>query len=76
MNPEHDIIKYCNVALKVTHNGTTVYDIGRVEVIELTKDGLDFVSFEEKAKQSVRVRCSLYTEDENDYFYFISFLMM
>ncbi|CAH3151596.1 unnamed protein product, partial [Porites lobata] len=54
LNPKHDIIKYCNVALKVTLNGTPVYDIGRVE----------------KGKQSVRVRCSLYTEDENDVYFF------
>ena len=70
LNPKHDIIKYCNVALKVTHNGTPVYDIGRVEVIESTKDGSDVVSFEKKGKQSVRVRCSLYTEDENDVYFF------
>ena len=70
MNPKHDIIKYCNVALKVTLNGTPVYDIGRVEVIESTKDGSDVVSFEKKGKQSVRVRCSLYTEDEHDVYFF------
>ena len=66
LNPKHDIFKYCNVALKVVRNSTHIYDIGRVEVIESTTDGSEVISFEKKGKLSVRVRCSLYTEEDND----------
>jgi len=67
LNPKHDIFKYCNVALKVVHGNTQVYNFAQVEVIESTTDGLEVVSREKKGKMSVWVHCSLYTEDDNDF---------
>lgn len=69
LKPKHDIFKYCNVALRVVRNNKQIYDIGRVEVIESTKDGSEVISFEKKGKMSVRVRCSLYTEADNDVYF-------
>lgn len=71
LNPKHDIFKYCNVALKVVHDNTKLYDIARVEVIESTTDGSEVGSFEREGKISVRFRCSLYSEDDNGV-YFVS----
>ena len=66
VNPEHDIFKYCNVALRVTQDGKGRYQIGRVEAMESTKDGSEITSFQLKSKASVRIRCSLYSRDESD----------
>jgi len=71
VNPEHDIFKYCDVALRVTQDGKGRYQIGRVEAMESTKDGSEVTSFQLKSKASVRIRCSLYSRDESDV-YFVS----
>ena len=51
----------------MVRNSTQIYEIGRVEVIESTTDGSEVISFEKKEKMAVRVRCSLYTEDNDVY---------
>lgn len=71
VNPKHDIFKYCDVALKFMQEGKTKYQIGRVEAMESTEDGSEVISFHLKSKASVRIRCSLYSRDEND-LYFVS----
>lgn len=34
----HDILKYCDVALMVTQEGKKLYNVGRIEAMESTKD--------------------------------------
>jgi hypothetical protein len=70
LNPKHDVVKYCNVALKVIRNNKTIYEIARIESIESTTDGKEVLSFEMKGKPSaVRVRCSLYNKEENEIYF-------
>ena len=66
VDPKHDIFKYCGIALKVTQDGKSKYKIGRVEAIESTKDGSEVISFQLKGKAQVRIRCSLYSQKEDD----------
>ena len=63
LNPNHDIFKYCDVALKVVQKGKKKFQIGRVEAIQLTKDGSEITSFQTKSKLPVRIRCSLYNHE-------------
>ena len=69
VNPEHDIFKYCDIALKVTQDGKNKYRIGRVEAMESTKDGSEVFSFQLKSKASVRIRCSMYCREENEIYF-------
>ena len=61
IDPKHDIIKYCDVAIKCMENGKQYYDVGRIEVLQSTKDGSDVTSFQLDRKAQVRFRCSLYS---------------
>ena len=63
LNPNHDIFKYCDVALKVVQKGKKKFQIGRVEAIQSTKDGSEITSFQTKSKVPVRIRCSLYNHE-------------
>ena len=69
VDQKHDIFKYCDIALRVTQDGQSKYQIGRVEAIESTKEGCELTSFQLKSKTSVRIRCSLYARDENDAYF-------
>ena len=60
----HDYFKYCNVASKVIHSDKFVYEITRLEVIELTNDGSEVTSFERKANMSI-------SEDNDAFFLFL-----
>lgn len=60
VNQRHDIFKYSDIALKVTQDGQSKYQFGRVEAIESTKDGSELTSFQLKSKTSARIQCSLY----------------
>lgn len=45
VDQKHDIFKYCDVALRVTQDGQSKYQIGRVEAIESIKEGCELTSF-------------------------------
>lgn len=65
LNPEHNIVKFCDVALKAVVKGKKYYDIARVEVIQ-SLDGSDVASFQLKPNASMRLRCSIYDPDDDD----------
>lgn len=68
LNPTHDIFKYCDVALMVTQKGKRLYHIGRVEAMESTRDISEVTSFGLKRKTPVRIRCSLYSCRDHDFY--------
>jgi len=55
--------KSCHVALMAVQKGKNKFQIGRVEAIQLTKDGSEITSFQTKSKVLVRIRCSLYNHE-------------
>lgn len=67
LNPEHDIVLFGDVAIKVS-DGKTFYLIARVERIESTKDGSAVLSFKLKDNPQVRVRCSVYDRNNDGYY--------
>ena len=69
IDPKHDIVKFCDVAIKSMDSGVKCFDIGRIEVLQSTRDGSEIVSFQLLKGACVRFRCSLYyfSVDDNTY---------
>ncbi|XP_031551982.1 uncharacterized protein LOC116289232, partial [Actinia tenebrosa] len=65
LNPEHNIVRFCDIALKAVVKGKKYYDIERIEAIQ-SFDGSDVASFQLKPNAAVRLRCSIYDYDDDE----------
>ncbi|KAK3711057.1 hypothetical protein QZH41_006958 [Actinostola sp. cb2023] len=69
LDSQHNVVRFGFVAFKVSLKCKKMFQIGRIEVIESTKDGKEITSFKLKSNAEARARVSVFLETEQEGIY-------